>query len=319
MEFMRKYFDPNGAPEEEEDGGAITFGFGSGPGDVYVYSPKIVLAVNIALATKRPLLVSGEPGSGKTTLAINVARVLDWWLFRETVTSRTKATDLLWTFDTLRRLNDAQTPGRPLLDRQYYIQPGPLWWAFDPGSAARRGRKHAVDASQTADNPGVAATGHSAVVLIDEIDKADPDVPNDLLEPFDVRSFPVRETDDTITQVRDVLLVLTTNGERELPPAFLRRCVTLALEKPTDDWLVTIALRRLGLKEETPLLRAVAEEVMAWRETARKVGVRQPGTAEYLDALNACTELGITPASEAWRSVALAVLWKNDREPTVGR
>jgi MoxR-like ATPase len=233
------------------------------------------------------------------------------------VTSRTRADDLLWRFDTLRRLNDAQSRNtRALLARQYYVEPGTLWWAFDPESAASRGRLWPVDATRHAMNPGTAGSDRRAVVLLDEIDKADPDLPNDLLEPFDVGSFTVRDTNDPIQRTRDVLLVLTTNGERELPPAFLRRCVALKLPDPTDDWFVKIAERRLDEDEQaSPLLRDVAVEVMAWRKRTRKAGVRAPGTAEYLDAVLACRELGITPQSAAWQDVALAVLWKNDKEP----
>ncbi len=296
----------------------MTFRTGEKPGDVYVYSEEIILAVNLAMATGRPLLLSGEPGSGKTTLAFNVARVLGRAFFRETIASHTRALDLLWKFDTLRRLNDAQTPAQPLLDRQYYVDPGTLWWGFDPHSAAQRGSRHIVPAAFHAINPGVGGTMAGAVVLLDEIDKADPDVPNDLLEPFDTGSFTVRDTNDPIVRTRDVLLMLTTNGERELPPAFLRRCVTLKLPDPTDAWFVTIAEHRLGVRsDQVPLLHDVATEVMAWRAAALRAGVRRPGTAEYLDALEACRTLGVTPASAAWRSVAMAVLWKNDKEAPV--
>src|SRR5262245_51216710 len=115
MEFKRAFFDPAAAPGAVTDAaGRVTFGSGRSPGDVYVYSEEIVLAVNLAMATGRPLLLSGEPGSGKTTLAINAARVLRRAFFKETITSQTHAVDLQWRFDTLRRLNDAQIRGQRL-------------------------------------------------------------------------------------------------------------------------------------------------------------------------------------------------------------
>jgi MoxR-like ATPase len=168
-----------------------------------------------------PLLVSGEPGSGKSSIARNAALVLSRVYYERVITSRTQATDLLWTFDALRRLSDATAGAqhRELLATESYVEPGPVWWAFDPVTAAKRpGGRIFIDPASV---PAGTHCG-DAVLLIDEIDKADPDVPNDLLEPFGAKSFTVRETGEQIAATRDVLLILTTNGERELPPAFLR-------------------------------------------------------------------------------------------------
>jgi MoxR-like ATPase len=322
MEFARKYFNPTVADEVvSHDGGVVSVGSGTAPGDVYVYTPSTVLALNVALATSRPLLVTGEPGSGKTTLAQNAANVLGWWYYRETVTSRLQASDLFYRFDALRRLNDASTPGVALQSAEHYVTPGVLWWAFDPSSAPHRGARN-LPLQRQAANPGIApaptAAGErspNAVVLLDEIDKADPDVPNDLLEAFESRRFTIRETEpEAVVQSagdRRVLLVLTSNGERELPPAFLRRCVTLALDPPSASFFATVADRRFG--RDDPRHLAIADEVMKAREEARRRGVRLPSTAEFLDAVQVCRELEVETASKAWKSITGSVLLKSDR------
>ena len=221
MKFEPKHFTPLSAGGIKlDEQGTVVFQAGSAPEDTYVYTPRTILALNVAMVTNRPLLISGEPGSGKSTLARNVAAALSRWYYKETITSRTRASDLLWTFDALRRLSDASMPDQPLLEKRYYVDPGTLWWAFDPGSAHQRGttgkimKEHRV--REPGERRGIASDGRT-VVLLDEIDKADPDVPNDLLEPFDLKSFTVRETNDPVIATREVLLILTTNGERELP------------------------------------------------------------------------------------------------------
>jgi MoxR-like ATPase len=232
------------------------------------------------------------------------------------VTSRTQASDVQWTFDAVRRLNDASKREGNLLPDRQYIEPGPLWWAFNPESAAVRGKFH-TDVVRANDPAQGARSAHNAVVLIDEIDKAEPDVPNDLLEPFDRRTFTVRETGDPITANRTVLMVLTTNRERTLPRAFVRRCVTLDLEEPTATWLANIANRRYGESREHV---EIAEEVMALRAAAKTTGIREPSTAEYLDAINACRVLTANRASTDWEEVKRALLWKSDAPlPTTKR
>jgi MoxR-like ATPase len=335
MDFDAKYFDPlntsrtvkldNGevfsCAGELLDNGDVSFRAGKLPEDVYVYKAKTILAVNVALATRRPLLVSGEPGSGKSTLAKSVARVLDYWYYKQMITSRTQGSDLLWNFDALRRLSDANTPGKPLFEEHYYIDPGTLWWAFDPNSAEDRGIVDCpLEPKYRAVNPGTppaAKDSRNAIVLIDEIDKADPDVPNDLLEPFDLRAFTVRETNHRVEAQRDLLLILTTNGERELPPAVLRRCVALTLDPPTEDWFQGIADRKFGASEDG-LHADVAKEVMRLRQAAKRAGRRESSTAEYLDALKVCRDLKVNTKSKAWSDVARTVLWKHEQAPPAG-
>jgi MoxR-like ATPase len=166
----------------------------------------------------------------------------------------------------------------------------------------------------TAPPPGADGTiSDNAVVLLDEIDKADPDVPNDLLEAFESRRFTVRETGFKIEALRDrrVLLMLTSNGERELPPAFLRRCVTLALPAPTEAFFTLIADKRFGANAARHT--TIAAEVIRARAEAKKSGLRMPSTAEFLDAVQACEDLGIETATAAWKEITGSVLIKSDK------
>ena len=149
-------------------------------GLVYLYTEKLVLAVNVALATGRPLLVRGPSGSGKSSFARNVALWKGWHYYEEVITNRTRALDFLWHFDALSRLNDAQANQlRPIAD---YVKPGVLRHAFDP-EGAKEYSTRVVSNPSTNEPPGAVAFTQ-AVVLLDEIDKADPDVPNDLLVPL---------------------------------------------------------------------------------------------------------------------------------------
>ena len=310
MNYTRAFFKP---PEKVGDvgpDGSVAFVPPDGkPEQLYVFAPKAILALNVALATRRPILVSGEPGCGKSSLARSAAAVLGWRYYQHTVTSRTQASELLWTFDALSRLNAASKQGVKLLPDRHYVEPGPLWWAFDPTTAKTRGRKALKGGTPAIDRGEGPRKAKAAVVLIDEIDKADPDVPNDLLEPFDRRTFKVRETGDEIGVTRDVLMILTTNRERTMPRAFLRRCVTLELDDPTKDWLTAIATRRYG---EKTIHGEVAEQVMALRGEAKKAGIRQPSTAEYLDAVIAVAGLDAKLAGDDWTEIKRALLWKSE-------
>jgi MoxR-like ATPase len=320
MNYTKAHFDPEHAGGRVVTGaGDVAFSWaihhedGTIDTDVYVFSPLVVLSVNVAIATRRPLLIAGEPGSGKTRLAAAVAAVLKRQFYPRTVTSRTQAADLLWTFDTLRRFSDATTPKKQLQPDQYYVEPGVIWWGFNPTTAAQRGKEPLADTKRHLQNPDRNKPGNGAVVLIDEIDKADPDVPNDLLEPFDVRRFTVKETNDTVTAARDTLLMLTTNGERDLPPAFVRRCVMLVLPEPDQSWFERVAAEQFPAGD-TALHAAVAAEVDRLRKEA-KAGTRKPSTAEFIDALRVCGELATDVGSAAWSDIINAVLLKTDQPP----
>lgn len=308
-------------------------------GAVYVWTEDVALALKVALITGRPLLLMGDPGTGKSSLAAYAARNLGWRYYEHVVTARTEATDLLWTFDAVRKLADASSPhtaGAELRDTDY-VDPGVLWWAFDPGLAARRGAD-AYWGRPAADPNAELNAGRSsehAVVLIDEIDKADPDVPNALLVPLGSMEFEVAETQCTVrlTGVEPgavgaargrVLVVVTTNQERDLPPAFVRRCVVHRLAAPDRDALVAIAEAhavaggRWLQPAERDLCVAVADRLVALREAARDVDGWKPGTAEYLDAVRACLRLGITVDSDRWSMVERLTLAKDDAYSSPG-
>jgi MoxR-like ATPase len=304
-------------------------------GLVYDHTEETRLAVEVALTTGRPLLVRGDPGSGKSSLAAYVARNLNWRYYEHVVTSATEAKDLLWTFDLVRRLSDAQvrvTDGPPLVDYDY-VEPGVLWWVFDRELAKRRGASPGgLRRSRLAVEPNARINprrrADRAVVLIDELDKADPDVPNGLLVPLGSMSFRVAETGTEVTRARAVdesddlshlLVVITTNEERDLPPAFVRRCVVHRLESPDPRRLVRIAFAHLrGTRhakdpKTTALLEAVAERVDDLRKVAEEQGVRPPSTAEYLDAVRACLALEIGIGDQAFALLERATLWKDDK------
>jgi MoxR-like ATPase len=237
----------------------------------YVATPDLKLAVNAALALERPLLVKGEPGTGKTLLAEVVARALGRPLFLWNVMSTTMAKLGLYVYDAVSRLRDSQLGDGRVGDIAHYIKRGVLWEAF------------------AGDTP--------AVVLIDEIDKADIEFPNDLLRELDRMEFHVYETQQTVAAKHRPLVVITSNNEKELPDAFLRRCFFHYIRFPDQETMTRIVdVHFPGLK------KALLEEALAVFFSLREVpGLKKkPSTSELLDWLKLLLAEDIPP--EALRS-----------------
>lgn len=277
---------------------------------VHIFDEDSVYAVNAALASGRPLLVRGEPGVGKSQLAQAVAEKLNRVFLPFAVDIQTEAKDLLWRLDSIERLAKAQIAGTLTLpsaqsaskggaseqDKTLHAQlalskflhPGPLWWAFDWDDAMRQVPE--AQCCKPSFKEGTEKNG--CVVLIDEIDKAETDVPNGLLEALGAGQFKIPGRSETVCATPPYpLVVITTNEERALPDAFLRRCMVLNLEFPGEKALV-----ERGKQHFSTVERAVREKAAVMlvddREKARKGGLRPlPGQAEYLDLLRALDQL----------------------------
>jgi MoxR-like ATPase len=232
----------------------------------YIATPDLKLAVNAALTLTRPLLVKGEPGTGKTLLAEEIARALGRPLHQWHVKSTTKAQQGLYEYDAVSRLRDSQLGDGRVGDIANYIKPGVLWDAF---------------ASET-----------PAVVLIDEIDKADIEFPNDLLRELDRMEFHVYETQQTIVARHRPLVVITSNNEKELPDAFLRRCFFHYIRFPDRETMTAIVdVHYPGLKRA--LLQEALEVFFALRDVP---GLKKkPSTSEFLDWLKLLLAEDIPP------------------------
>ncbi|MCF8512135.1 MAG: MoxR family ATPase [Rhodobacteraceae bacterium] len=222
----------------------------------YVAADDLAVAVNAAVTLQRPLLVKGEPGTGKTELARQVAAALDMPLIEWHVKSTTKAQQGLYEYDAVSRLRDSQLGEARVHDVRNYIRQGKLWQAF---TAASR-----------------------VVLLIDEVDKADIEFPNDLLQELDRMEFHVYETGETIRAAQRPVVIITSNNEKELPDAFLRRCFFHYIRFPEPEVLAAIVrLHFPGIKEA--LLTTALTQFFDLRETP---GLKKkPSTSEVLDWL----------------------------------
>lgn len=222
----------------------------------YIATRDLKIAVNAAVALERPLLIKGEPGTGKTVLAYEMAAALNAPLITWHIKSTTKAHNGLYEYDAVSRLRDSQLGDPRVQDVRNYLKPGKLWEAFT--SSVR------------------------PILLIDEIDKADIEFPNDLLQELDRMEFFVQETGETIRAAVRPIVVITSNNEKELPDAFLRRCFFHYIRFPDDETMKAIVdVHFPGIKP-----RLVSEALKTFYEIRDTPGLKKkPSTSELLDWL----------------------------------
>jgi MoxR-like ATPase len=224
--------------------------------DSYIATDDLIIAVNAAITLERPLLIKGEPGTGKTELAQQVSKALDLETIEWHIKSTTKASQGLYEYDAVSRLRDSQLGDRKVNDIKNYIRKGKLWQAFE----AKK----------------------KCVLLIDEIDKADIEFPNDLLQELDKMEFHVYETDENIKAIQRPVVIITSNNEKELPDAFLRRCFFHYIKFPDLETMKAIVHSHFPKIKET-LLAVALTQFYEVRETA---GIKKkPSTSEVLDWL----------------------------------
>jgi len=258
-------------------------------------------ALETARVTQRPLLLRGEPGIGKSQLAHAAAWVLNKQLLYTVVNAETEAQDLLYHFDSIERLADAQA--RTVKPHAAYMTPGIFWWAFDYQHAKDHNSKMSKHPAPVPETPEGWQANKGSVVLIDEIDKAPSELPNALLEVLGNQGFRLPYLEQTIcAQEPPPLVLISTNEERELPAAFVRRCLVLNFSLPSeqDEFIAFLAQRGQDhyadsikmekIKGQT-IYQAVAALVYQDRQQAAQLGMPKPGQAEYLDTLKALGHL----------------------------
>ncbi len=251
----------------------------------YLTDPALEAAVNCALALERPLLVKGEPGTGKTLLATSIAQALGLELIHWSVKSTTRAQDGLYIYDTVQRLYDARFGEGDVKDIRAYIKLGPLGRSF--GAGERR------------------------VLIIDEIDKADIEFPNDLLDELDRMRFRILETNEELVAEQRPVVILTSNNEKELPDAFLRRCVFHFIDFPDTD-----RMKRIVKVHHPNLDESLVEQAIKafYRLRSNERLRKRPSTSELIDWLLVLARADVHPERLAREIPFLGVLLKKEQD-----
>ena len=232
--------------------------------DDYVTSEPLRNAVNVSIALGRPLLIRGEPGTGKTLLAHSIARGLNKNLIIWNIKSTTKAQEGLYIYDTVQRLNDSRFGDKDISDISQYIKKGKLGQSF--------------------------SSPEQVVLLIDEVDKADIEFPNDLLNELDEMSFHIPETNETVAAVHRPITVITSNAEKELPDAFLRRCIFHYIEFPAPELMKEIVHVHFP-----DIQNSLLQEALKVFYSLREIDEfrKKPSTSELIDWIRALMVSGI--------------------------
>ncbi|MBQ6787746.1 MAG: MoxR family ATPase [Lachnospiraceae bacterium] len=251
----------------------------------YVASEELLASVNVAIALKKPLLIKGEPGTGKTMLAEAVANSLGKKLLIWNIKSTTKAQEGLYMYDTIQRLYDGQFGEEGVDDIAKYIKLGKLGEAFE--------------------------SDEQAILLIDEIDKADLEFPNDLLWELDQMEFYIHETKRTVKAKNRPIVIITSNAEKELPDAFLRRCIFHYIDFPNPELMEEIIRTHYPNVEDNLLKNAM--QVFYDIRTIRDIR-KKPSTSELIDWINALQVGGISADELRAKLPFLGVVVKKDED-----